>query len=567
MLQGLLHPGAGQGLRAGDGERDHARHVVAVHGHEVLRTVPVARLVAVEELPSDRVALVERVEPDPARELLHPHLAAVGELERGGGVPRRRPPDRVERLVHPEQTQSEPDVDDGVGVAGAQLFHRGALLRRHLGNRDLPGDAQARVDARAPTGREVLLADQRVLVRDPDATPTVVPADRRHDDRLLLHRPVVEREHPFAEHVLGPGHRDDGDLGQLLHVAAQRFAVLRDVRPEDDDAVFGNQLVERLAHRAEAAVREPLHGTQHEFDRALEHAALEEVVERHPEDPLHQRIDVLGALDVVDEQPDPDRRDIRHRRSLPLEITDSRFWNLRHRSRCAPESRDHVEAGERVGDSGVGVHRVSVPAEHAECSSPGTTAGRRVASAVRIAADHRRTSLAVRNRNLRLERTAVVAGVDVVDPEEEVTAESTGEPRARTRRERHTVGTDPCDEAGVVARGDQVELMECCVGIPIGSRRHPVVRAAEHAPGRDDGHLVARLQRDACVGPLHRGGHSHRCGTRCGRAGGGARATERFGHCRTIAALVAAATSEREVRPHAARDEQREHQQHSEPNP
>ena len=78
-------------------------------------------------------------------------------------------PIAVERLVHPEEPEPEPDVEHRVGLAAAQLLHRRTVLGRHLRDRHLAGDAQAGVDARAPSGPQVLLTDQRLLERDPDA--------------------------------------------------------------------------------------------------------------------------------------------------------------------------------------------------------------------------------------------------------------------------------------------------------------------------------------------------------------------------------------------------------------
>ena len=90
------------------------------------------------------VAFIVLVEPDPACELFAPPSAGRGELECRRGVPRRHPTDLPQRIVHPENAEPETDVHDGVGLVGRQRLHRSLLLGLHLGDGDLPGDAQAR---------------------------------------------------------------------------------------------------------------------------------------------------------------------------------------------------------------------------------------------------------------------------------------------------------------------------------------------------------------------------------------------------------------------------------------
>jgi hypothetical protein len=90
--------------------------------------------------------------------------------------------------------------------------------------------------------------------------------------------PAGQAENPLPQHAFGGAHRDDGHLGEVFDVGAQRHTVLRNPGSEDDKYVFLNELKECIAHRSKGSVRQALNRASHEFHRPLDDSACDELV-------------------------------------------------------------------------------------------------------------------------------------------------------------------------------------------------------------------------------------------------------------------------------------------------
>ncbi len=154
--------------------------------------------VAVEEVLADRVRLVVLIDTDPAHERVPHDRVDPCVLQRGGGEAGWVPAEGLERRVDEDDSESEAQVHDRLGLCLVERLHRSVDVLSRLGDRDFRDDP----NAFAPTGTsqvlQVALADEALLDQDTDLGESPFGDEVGQEDRLIGHGSLGECERPLA---------------------------------------------------------------------------------------------------------------------------------------------------------------------------------------------------------------------------------------------------------------------------------------------------------------------------------------------------------------------------------
>ena len=217
-----------------------------------------------------------------------------------------------------DYSEAEAAVHDRGGLGLVQSAHRLGDVLGRLRDRRLGHDSEALARARAPEVPEIALADQRLLDEHADLGMAVLGEQVRPEDRLVGHRAHRERERPFAQPLFAPGDTDRWHTEALFDRLACRHGVVRDVRSEDEDAAFVDELAEGVDHRLDASLRKALDLPVHDLNGPVDDLLLQPLVEHQLErqgEVVAQLLRIVGREPEIHQVTDLDRlsgADVRH---------------------------------------------------------------------------------------------------------------------------------------------------------------------------------------------------------------------------------------------------------------